>query len=40
MILLTVLVLAVKTWGLAALAPGALAAVPVIFLPPIAITRG
>jgi hypothetical protein len=39
-ILLTVLLLAMKTWGLAALAPGALAAVPVIFLLPIAITRG
>ena len=39
-ILLTVLVLAVKTWGLVALGLGALAAVPVMFLLLIAITRG
>ena len=39
-ILLTVLVLAVKTWGLVALALGALGAVPVIFVLLIAITRG
>ena len=39
-ILLTVLVLAVKTWGLVALALSALAAVPVIFVLLIAITRG
>ena len=39
-ILLTALVLAVKTWGLVALALSALAAVPVIFVLLIAITRG
>ena len=39
-ILLTVLVLAVKTWGLVALALTALGAVPVMFVLLIAITRG
>jgi hypothetical protein len=39
-ILLTLLVLAVKAWGLVALALGALAAVPVMFVVLIAITRG
>ena len=39
-ILLTVLVLAVKTWGLVALALTALATVPVMFVLLIAITRG
>ena len=39
-ILLTVLVLAVKTWGIVALAMTALAAVPVIFVILIAITLG
>ena len=39
-ILLTVLVLAVKTWGLVALALSALGAVPVMFVLLIAITRG
>lgn len=39
-ILLTLLVLAVKAWGLVALALGALAAVPLMFVVLIAITRG
>ena len=39
-ILLTVLVLAVKTWGLVALALTALAAVPVMFVLLIALTQG
>ena len=39
-ILLTLLVLAVMTWGLVALAMTALAMVPVIFVLLIAITRG
>jgi hypothetical protein len=39
-ILLTVLVLAVKTWGVVALAMTALAAVPVMFVILIAITQG
>ena len=39
-ILLTVLVLAVKTWGVVALALTALGAVPVMFMLLIAITRG
>jgi hypothetical protein len=39
-ILLTVLVLAVKTWGLVALALSALAAVPVMFMLLIALTQG
>jgi hypothetical protein len=39
-ILLTVLVLAVKTWGFVALALTALAAVPVMFVLLIAITEG
>jgi hypothetical protein len=39
-ILLAVLVLAVKTWGLVALALTALAAVPVMFVLLIAITQG
>jgi hypothetical protein len=39
-ILLTVLVLAIKTWGLVALAMTALAMVPVIFVLLLLITRG
>ena len=39
-ILLTVLVLAVKTWGLVALSLTAVALVPVIFVILIAITQG
>ena len=39
-ILLTVLVLAVKIWGLVALALTALAAVPVMFVLLIALTQG
>jgi len=39
-ILLAVLVLAVKTWGLVALALTALAAVPVMFVLLIALTQG
>lgn len=39
-IALTLLVLAVKTWGLVALAMTGLAAVPVMFIILIAITRG
>lgn len=39
-ILVTALVLAIKTWGLVALAMTALAMVPVMFVVLIAITRG
>jgi hypothetical protein len=39
-ILLTILVLAVKTWGIMALSLAALAMVPVVFLLLILITRG
>ncbi|QYK40938.1 MAG: hypothetical protein KF887_16315 [Paracoccaceae bacterium] len=39
-ILLTIVVLAVKTWGIAALAMTALAMVPVMFVTLVLITRG